>query len=138
MSSCTHRHPLARRPRAAASWVQTLGNSREGSTHSTFRKSVHAWFLSRVPSNSEEEEEDRLRNPPLLSAVLSVLREESRRRRVQAAPSWEGPGCPCSISQFSPVLLLFVLASPAPQRLQGPLFMMAVHGLLHASSPALS
>lgn len=45
MSSCTHRHPLAGRPRAAAAWVQTLGNPTKGSTHSIFRKSVHAWFL---------------------------------------------------------------------------------------------
>lgn len=45
MSSCTHRHPLAVRPRAAAAWLQTLGNPTEGSTHSVFRKSVRALFL---------------------------------------------------------------------------------------------
>lgn len=86
MSSCTQRHPLAGRPRAAASWVQTLGNPTEGSTRS-ISGSVHVLGFSRlssVPLNSEKEE-DRLINPSLLSLV-SVLREAL----------WEekGPGCP--------------------------------------------
>lgn len=45
MSSCTHRHPLAGRPRATAAGVQTLGNPTEGSTHSALGKSMCAWFL---------------------------------------------------------------------------------------------
>lgn len=69
------------------------------------------------------------------------------RSSAQAAPSWEGPGLQCSLSLFSPGLLLFVLVSLPPPKVPGllipesswaPLFMVPVGGLPDASSPALS